>query len=130
MIYCLSFTNQNVKLLLKNGAPYNIKSSRIGRLPLHYAACKTLPTVKALVEYVEDKYDVKVMQDFIDSVDYKAFTSMHLAASFGKWRTVSYLLEKGATLKWYVLKSKIERLSFVSGYLMIHMISYPYELYV
>lgn len=60
--------------------------------------------MEALINFVKNELKEDVKQ-FIDAVDSRLQTSLHIAASLGKWQTVSYLLENGATIKWYVYKN-------------------------
>ena len=69
------------------------------RSALHYAACSNLDTVRTLVEFVKDNYSENVVK-FVNGVDCKRHTSLHLAASLGHWKTVNYLLENGAKITW------------------------------
>ena len=90
-----------MELLLDNGVPYNTLSSS-SRTALHYAAFSKIETVKVLLEFVTNKIDKPdALKQFIDAVDSRRQTSLHIAASFGKWQTVSVLLDNGAAIKWY-----------------------------
>ena len=89
-----------MRLLLGNAVPYNTASSRLGRTALHYAACSNIDTVETLLEFVKTNVERELKQ-FIDAVDSRLQTSLHIAASLGKWQTVSVLLQNGATIKWY-----------------------------
>ncbi|CAB4020012.1 transient receptor potential cation channel subfamily A member 1-like, partial [Paramuricea clavata] len=90
---------KNVKLLLENDVPYDTLSSS-SRTALHYAAFSNIETVEALLEFVKNKIDKPdAVKQFIDAVDSRLQTSLHIAASFGKWQTVSVLLDNGAAIK-------------------------------
>ena len=89
-----------MELLLENDVPYDTLSSS-SRTALHCAACTNIDTVKALLDFVKNTIDKHALKQFIDAVDSRRQTSLHIAASFGKWQTVSVLLDNGAAIKWY-----------------------------
>ena len=90
-----------MELLLENDVPYNTLSSG-NRTALHCAASTNIDTVEALLDFVKNKIDKQdALKQFIDEVDSRLQTSLHIAASNGKWQTVSVLLENGAAIKWY-----------------------------
>ena len=101
-----------MELLLENGVPYNTLTSS-SRTALHYAAFIDIETVKALLEFVKNKIDKPdALKQFVDAVDSRRQTSLHIAASYGKWQTVSVLLEYGAAIKWYEAGSANPGLKF------------------
>lgn len=67
---------------------------------MHYAACSNVETLKVLLHFVKRQLDSDGVKAFIDAVDSRLQTSLHIAASMGKWHTVSLLLENGASIKW------------------------------
>ncbi len=91
-----------MKLLLENDVPYDTPSRRVRRTSLHYAACSNIRTVKVLLEFVKTHFNEDALNHFVDAVDCRLQTSLHIAASLGKWQTVSFLLENGATIKRYM----------------------------
>ena len=78
--------------------PYDIPSVS-GRTALHYAACSNFETVNVLLEFVREKQGD--LNEFIDAEDDRLYTSLHIAATLGKWQTAWLLLERGASIKWY-----------------------------
>lgn len=98
-------------LLLENNVPYDALRDSTKRTALHYASYSNIDTVRALLDYVERQVTRDKLKDFIDMEDSRMYTSLHIAASLGMWRTVTLLLEKGAAIKRY------ESLNFEYGFI-------------
>ena len=92
---------QNMTLLLENNVPYDALSKSTKSTALHFASYSNIETVRALLDYVERQVTKDKLKEFIDMEDSRMYTSLHIAASLGKWQTVMLLLEKGAAIKWY-----------------------------
>ena len=93
-----------MRLLLDKGVPYDKPKSRFGRTALHCAVCSNIQCVETLLDHVKTKSeenDPVRMKQFVDEIDSRQQTSLHIAASLEKWQTVKVLLEHGATQTWY-----------------------------